>query len=88
VDYAPPEIDMAELYLLQCRRTTARKQREQMEFTTDWIFDRRQLEKPAFQVTGAHSGIATLLFVPVNCVGRIVGRQRLVGLAGMIVDGT
>jgi hypothetical protein len=60
VDHALPKIDMVGLYRLQCRRATTRQQREQMEFTTDWIFHRGQFQKPAFQVTGAHPSIAML----------------------------
>jgi len=73
MQHASPKIDAAWPYLLQSGGSTAGQQREQMEFTADWIIDNGQLDKPTFHIASAHTCIATLLFVPVNCVRRVVG---------------
>ncbi len=44
-------------------------------------------EKPGPQITGPHSGVASLLSIPVDSPDGIIGRQGLVRFAGVGIDG-
>jgi len=84
---SPFEIDVVRLDFLERSRPTTGEQRERMELTADRVIQSRQLQEPTFQVADSHSCVTALLSVPIDSVDRIVGGQRLIGFASMIVYG-
>ena len=58
-----------------------------MKLSPDGIVELSEFDKPSRQGTGAHTGVAAALGVPVDRRHRVNLRQIEIGLEGMIVNG-
>src|SRR3954453_14186552 len=87
VERSPPKIDVFGPGLLQRSGPRPTQQCEKMEFAPDWIIQIGQLEKPSFQIAGAHTSIPALLLIPIDSICGIVTRQRSICLPSMILNG-
>ena len=72
MEHSASKIDVFRLGFLERVRPRTAKKSEEVELSTHGGVEAGELREPALQVRRSHPGVAALLHIPVDRIGRII----------------